>query len=196
MPKPARSAQAKATVLLFACLGEAVLGIPARADTVVPRAASCRPSTAALDQDATLTGAQGRHRLVLVKRGGEEAVSGVLVLVVSPPGREALGPASTPLQGSTDIDLRKVGAHRIGDPAATDPDAPGVLVLEFERDGAPQILLRLGSAANRLDRPLYDGGHTVLHVREIHTNGFAGTWESRVRSARAEGYFCATRLQR
>lgn len=186
--------QPAAPILLLACLGLSVLGFAARSSTAVPQGQSCRPTLATLPQDATLAGARGRHRLVLVTRAGDRTVSGVLVLVASPPGREALGPASTPLQGSTDIDLRTVGAHPIGNSASTDPDAPGVLVLEFDRDGARQILLRLGSDANRLDNALYDGGHTVLQVREIDADGFAGTWESQARSSFAQGHFCATRL--
>ena len=194
MPRPTSIVQPAAPLLLLACLGLSLLNVAARSSTAVPPGQSCGPTSAALPQGATLAGARGRHRLVLVTRADDRTVSGGLVLVASPPGREALGPVSTPLLGATDIDLRTVGAHRIGNPASTDPDAPGVLVLEFDRDGARQILLRLGSDANRLDDLLYDGGHTVLQVREISTDGFAGTWESRARSTFAEGHFCATRL--
>lgn len=79
------------------------------------------------------------------------------------------------------------------DPASTDPDAPGVLVIESESRGTRQILLRLGSDANRVDLRLYDGGHTVLRVGQIDADGFFGTWESAARSSIA-GHFCATRL--
>ena len=118
----------------------------------------------------------------------------MLVLVASPPGREVLGSASTPLQGSLDIDLGEVGARRIGDSAATDPDAPGVLVLESDRRGTRQVMLRIGSEANRLDQRLYDGGYTVLRVQQIDADGFAGTWESGVPWSVTAGHFCATRL--
>ena len=180
-------------IALLGCAGASLAAIPAHAGPSTPDVEACRPTAATLARDATLVGAHGRYRLVLVSRAGDRTVSGVLVLVASPPGRDALGSASTPLQGSTDIDLRGVHAHRIGDPASTDPDAPGVLVLESDRRGARQILLRLGSDANRVDRRLYDGGHTVLRVQQIDADGFAGTWESRVRST-VVGFFCATRL--
>ena len=180
-------------IALLACACASLIDVPGHAGTPVSDVDSCKTTTGELTRDATLVGADGRYRLVLVTRTGDRTVSGVLVLVASPPGREVLGSASTPLQGSADIDLREVGAHRIGDPASTDPDAPGVLVLESERRGTRQILLRLGSDANRVDRRLYDGGHTVLRVQKIDADGFAGTWESRVRSSGTGGAFCATR---
>lgn len=180
-------------IALLACAGASLIDVPGHAGTPVLDVDSCQPTAGPLPQDATLVGAHGRYRLVLVARKGDRTVSGVLVLVASPPGREVLGSASTPLQGSTDIDLRAVGAHRVGDPASIDPDAPGVLVLESERRGTRQILLRLGSDANRVDRRLYDGGHTVLRVQQIDADGFAGSWESRVRSSGTGGAFCAMR---
>ena len=179
-------------VIVLACTGASLVAAPGDAGAPVSNADACRPTVATLAPDATLVGAHGRYRLVLVRRTGDHTVTGVLVLVASPPGRGALGSASTPLQGSTDIDLRPVGARRIGDPASTDPNAPGVLVLESDRDGTRQILLRLGSDANRVDRLLYDGGYTVLRVRQIDPDGFSGTWESGARSS-VTGYFCATR---
>ena len=178
----------RAGFVLLACSGAFIASMAAYAGPPD----SCKPTTGALPQGATLVGADGRYRLVLVAQTGDRAVSGVLVLLGSPPGRDVLGSASTPLQGSTDIDLRAVGAHRVGDAASTDPNAPGVLVLESDRDGTRQILLRLGSDANRVDRLLYDGGYTVLRVRQIDPNGFSGTWESGARSS-VTGYFCATR---
>ena len=177
-------------ILLLA--GLSCLPAWARSNTAVPQPQPCRPTSVTLPHDATLAGAHGRYRLTLVAPAGGTSVTGTLTLVPAPPGRATLGPAATPLQGATDIDLRAVGAHRIGDPAATDPDAPGVLVLEFDRDGERHILLRLGSDANRRDEMLFDGGHSVLRVREIGEGGFSGTWDSEARLAFAEGHFCAT----
>ena len=173
-----------------AFLGE----VPALAATLVADVDACNPTTAILADDATLVGARGRYRLVLVTGTGERTVSGLLELVAFPPGRDVLGSASTPLQGSTDVDPRVVGARRIGDPASKDPDAPGVLVLETVRGGGRQILLRLGSDANRVDRRLYDAGYTVLRVQQIDAGGFSGTWESGARSSSTTGHFCAKRL--
>ena len=180
-------------IALLACAGATLIDVPGHVGTPVSDVDSCKPTAGALPHGATLVGAHGRYRLVLVTRTDDRTVSGVLVLVAPPAGREVLESASTPLLGSTDIDLRAVGAHRVGDPASTDPDAPGVLVLESERRGKRQILLRLGSDANRVDRRLYDGGYTVLRVRQIDATGFSGTWESGVRPP-VTGYFCATRL--
>ena len=185
--------EARTGVACLACLGLSLGHVSACAGAQGADADTCAPTMAKLAQDATLVGAHGRYRVVLVTRTGERTV-GVLVLVAAPPGREVLGPASTPLQGALDIDLSEVGARRIGDPASTDPDAPGVLLLEFDRGGRRQVMLRIGSDANRVDQRLYDGGYTVLRVQEIDADGFAGTWESGVRSAVTKGHFCATRL--
>ena len=40
---------------------------------------------------------------------------------------------------------------------------------------------------------LFDGAYTVLEVREIAADGFAGTWRSGLRLSHLEGYFCARR---
>ena len=183
---------ARIGIVCLACLVGSLIGRPAYAGAPGADADSCAPTAANLAPDGTLVGAHGRYRLALVARTGQKAV-GVLVLVASPPGREVLGLASTPLQGTLDIDLDQVGARRIGDPASTDPDAPGVLVLEFDRRGTRQVMLRIGSEANRVDQRLYDGAYTVLRVQQIDADGFAGAWESGVRSSVATGHFCATR---
>ena len=107
---------------------------------------------------------------------------------------DSMGTASTPLFGFTDIELRAIGAHRVGNPASTDPSHPGVLVLESDFAGQRRILLRLGADANRRDSALFDGAYTLLDVRRIARDGFAGTWRSGVRTSHVGGYFCAWRL--
>ena len=79
------------------------------------------------------------------------------------------------------------------DPDSEDPQAPGVLVLESSQTGTRRILLRFGADANRRDDMLFDGAYTVLEVREIAADGFAGNWRSGLRLSRLEGYFCARR---
>lgn len=160
--------------------------------TVIP----CAPTAGRLGSAATLASGVGRYELTLVRRadaGDIASAAGTLVLYRQVPGLEALGNASTPLYGTADVDLAAVGAHRPGDTASDAPDAPGVLVLESNRAGARNILLRLGSAANRRDTMLYDGAYTVLEVHEISADGFSGTWRSGSNSTRADGYFCAVR---
>ena len=165
----------------------------------VSGAGACRPTAGVLAADATLAGAAGAYRLTMVRTdaGGEGAgksptASGSLRLQPSASG--AFAPASDPLRGATDVDLRAVGAQRVGDPASEDPAAPGVLVLESHRDDGPRILLRLGSEANRPDQLLFDGGYTVLDVGEITARGFAGEWRSAAEHRSAAGHFCAVRL--
>ena len=94
-----------------------------------------------------------------------------------------------PFYGTAALDFAAVGAVAPGDPASTDPESPGVLVIE--RPG--QILLRVGSEANRRDVRRFDGAFTVLRVQQVTEEGFAGTWESGVDMDRSGGHFCATR---
>ena len=159
--------------------------------------AICEPISERLQAGATLAGMAGPYRLTLVEVvDGTDARSaqGTLTLHQQPPGLDSLGPASTPLYGFTDVNLRTVGAHRVGDPASENPQAPGVLVLESDRGGKRRILLRLGADANRRDTALFDGAYTVLEVHKIDADGFAGRWRSGLRGLRSKGYFCASRV--
>ena len=162
-----------------------------------PQTPVCEPTSGRLAAGATLAGREGHYDLALV-----QAVNGVdtrrargaLILRRQPPGLDSLGEAATPLYGYIDIDLRAVGAHRVGDPAGRDPQAPGVLVLESDHDGTRRILLRLGADANRRDSMLFDGAFTVLEVHKISGDGFTGNWRSGARLSRTGGYFCARRV--
>ena len=157
---------------------------------------SCVRTSGQLGPDATLAAHAGNYRLTLVWRGdaGDIAsVHGGLVLHPQVRGFESLGNASTPLYGTADVDLESIGAHRVGDTVSDAPDGPGVLVLEFDRDGARNVLLRLGSAANRRDSMLTDGAYTVLVVHEIAADGFSGSWRSGSHTSDSRGHFCATK---
>jgi hypothetical protein len=94
-----------------------------------------------------------------------------------------------PLSGTAGVDFAAVGAVAPGDPGSTDPESPGVLVIE--RPG--QILLRVGSEANRRGVRRFDGAFTVLRVQQVTDKGFAGTWQSGVGMDRSGGHFCANR---
>jgi len=102
-----------------------------------------------------------------------------------------------PLYGAAEVDLNAVDAVLVGDITSLDPTKPGVLVVErHERSGqAPsaEIMLRLGSDANRRDRQRVDGGYTALRIRQLSPAGFSGTWASGIKSERSAGYFCAVR---
>ena len=155
---------------------------------------TCMPTSGHLYPNVTLSDRAGQYRLTLVEVvNGTEARSaqGTLTLRGQPSGLDSLGNSATPLYGFTDVNLRAVGAYRVGDPASEDPQAPGVLVLESDRAGTRRILLRLGADANRRDDMLFDGAYTVLDVQEIAADGFAGTWRSGLRLSLIEGYFCA-----
>ncbi len=159
----------------------------------------CEPTSGCLNARATLAGRIGAYGLTLVEvLNGVHArrAHGVLTLRRPPPEHSMLGTVSTPLYGFTDIDLRAVGAHRVGDPAGRDPQAPGVLVLESDHDGKRRIMLRLGADANRRDEMLFDGAYTVLKIHKITPDGFAGSWRSGARLSRTGGYFCARRANK
>lgn len=94
--------------------------------------------------------------------------------------------------GSMDIDLAGVGALQMGRLDTDDPDMPGVVVQVHDSDGTVEVLLRLGSEANRTDRTRFDGGYTVLRVNGMTENAFGGNWTSGVSRTDAQGTFCAT----
>ncbi|MEA2725467.1 MAG: hypothetical protein QOH59_3238, partial [Gemmatimonadales bacterium] len=103
-----------------------------------------------------------------------------------------------PLYGAADVDLARIDAVSVGSTTSLDPMQPGVLVMQRRtRGGSPrgEIILRLGSDANRRDRQRFDGGYTALRVRQIGPGRVAGSWASGVRAERAGGYFCATRME-
>ena len=94
-----------------------------------------------------------------------------------------------PLAGTAAVAFAAGGAVVPGDPESVDPESPGVLVIE--RPG--QVLLRMGSEANRRGVRRFDGAFTVLRVQQVTEQGFAGTWESGVDMDRSGGHFCANR---
>lgn len=184
-------------ILLSECLSSSRPRDGAQAGSK-PQSRVCDPTTGRLDARATLAGREGRYLLTLVQvadNAEPRRVRGALILRDQPPGLDSLGGAATPLHGFTNVDLGAVGAYPAGSPASRNPHAPGVLVLESDNTGNRRILLRIGADANRRDSALFDGAYTVLEVREIDGDGFAGTWRSGAGSSRARGYFCARRLK-
>lgn len=172
-------------------------------DESVPVAA-CLPSEGPLAADASLEGRAGDYRLTMVEKVDgtpTRTAEGSLVLLTQVEslrrfegsGGGSIPGVTSPLFGSTDIDVEAVGAVRVGDLSSLDPAAPGVLVIESETGTSPSILLRLGSTANRRDLVRFDGGYAVLTVIEIAAGSFGGTWSSGARGPDSEGVFCATR---
>ena len=158
------------------------LVVACRPRTAGVSAADCAAPTGTLAADATAAGLVGPFDLTIVATDGAQAgkrASGSLSLIV----------ADTLHYGSTDVNLDAVGALKLGDPAAAAPAAPGVKVLA----SPGEILLRLGSDANQAGVLRFDGGYTVLRVRELGDGAFRGVWVSGVSMDQASGYFCATR---
>ena len=171
-----------------------------RSETAVvesPSSCDCAPATSSLVPEATLSDHAGRFVLVLTgedDRFPERVVHGTLVLLHQTLNLTAYSGVSNPLYGYADIDLMSVGAYRVGDPGSKNMQAPGVLVLEYDRGGERVIILRFGSEANRRDRVRYDGAYTVLEVQRIDEGGFVGSWRSGLGLTRASGCFCAVRI--
>lgn len=166
----------------------------------------CAPSTGALSPGTTGDALAGSYRLQLVATSGPgtgRSTTGALSLRPSAVADRyrswAPGVRDTtsvyPLYGSLDAGLDAVGAVA-GDATSADPARPGVLVIGMparSQDAGPRIMLRLGAEANRRDAVRFDGGYTVLRVREITGGGFAGDWESGAPLPRAGGHFCAVK---
>lgn len=169
----------------------------------------CAPVSATLPAGSSLKGLSGDYRLRLVATSGDKkgaATEGTLRLERQPDSlryRTRLGGGrdSTvlhPLYGAADVDLALIDAVSVGSTTSLDPRQPGVLVTERQAvsGGSPQseIIIRLGSDANRRDQQRFDGGYTALRIREIGPEQLAGSWASGVATERAAGYFCATRV--
>ena len=178
----------------------------AAADTTnresTPAPACVRPE-GALAADASLEGRVGDYLLTMVEEVDDtprRTVEGSLVLLPQVESyRQFEGSAggpipgvTSPLFGSTEVNVEAVGAVRVGSLSSQDPASPGVLVIESETGTSPSILLRLGSDANRRDLVRFDGGYAVLTVVEIMAESFSGTWSSGARGPDSEGFFCAT----
>lgn len=182
--------------------GDSLASNPVTKPAIMSAEYACEPVTGNLDTAATFSDRAGRYLITMLSEATDSSgaaahtVSGLLTLRRQAHSSDSQDPQSdvtTPLYGFTDIDPRPVGAHRVGDPGSEDPSAPGVLVIEREEYGRRIITLRLGSDANRKDLVRYDGEYTVMSVRRIDEEGFAGNWRSGggLGFSVTTGYFCA-----
>ncbi len=160
----------------------------------------CAPVTAAAGSTVDVSGLGGEFVLHLVATSGSKeggTSGGPLKLMPQDSAHRRLelpdGTSSStytlPFFGTAAVDFSAVGAAAPGDPASPDPASPGVLVIE--RPG--QVMLRVGSEANRRGMRRFDGAYTVLRVQQVTDDGFAGTWESGLDLDRSAGHFCANR---
>jgi hypothetical protein len=170
----------------------------------------CAPVAEELAPGSSATGLAGEYRLRLVATSGAKkgaATEGSLRLDPQADSlryRRRLGGTrdSTvlhPLYGAADVDLARIDAVSVGSTTSLDPIQPGVLVMQRRTAGGSprgEIILRLGSDANRSDRQRFDGGYTALRVRQLGPERLAGSWASGAATERAAGYFCATRVDR
>lgn len=168
----------------------------------------CAPVATGLPADASADGLGGEYQLRMVATSGGKSgssVDGRLRLLphdssmrrLTLPGRTVDTATIVPLYGAAEIELSGIGAEHAGDLASLDPARPGVAVFQSSAPSAAgsRIMLRLGSEANRRDRLRFDGAYTVLRVRRISKDGFAGNWESGAPLPRSGGHFCATRSE-
>jgi hypothetical protein len=169
---------------------------------------SCRPPTGTLPRTATADGLAGDYRLHITATSGSRSGRWVEGSLRLRPLSDSLARSvvvlgvrdtttSHPLAGTADLDPAALGAVRTGNLADETDEAPGVLVIErhpVQPDAGAEIMLRMGSDANRRGVVRYDGGFFALTVRSIGPAGFAGTWSSGGAGNSAEGYFCAERV--
>ena len=165
------------------------------------QAAACAPVEGTLAPNTPADALAGKYRLALVAASGPAAgrtAAGRLTLRpfgAAPSPMPAAADTRYPLFGGAEVALAEVGAVAPGDIRGSDPARPGVLVLEWRRDGAPagqnEITVRLGAEANRGGPPRFDGARMALFVTSVTPTRFAGRWES---GGRAGGYFCADRV--
>jgi len=163
----------------------------------------CRPVEGTLSSRASAATMRGDFVLTMAASGGGNAgqsVSGRLSLSVQDSAVLASGGAMQLLIGTADIALEAVGAVRMGDLTGADGRGPGVAVYESRpADGAPTVVVRLGSASNARGPEAFDAGHTTLNVRQISARGFAGGWSSGAGSTfplrQSQGFFCAVRVE-
>ncbi len=168
----------------------------------------CAPVATELAPASSAQGLAGEYRLRLVATSGAKkgvATEGTLrldpqadaLLYRTRPGGPRDSTVLHPLYGAADVDLASIDAVSVGNTTSLDPMQPGVLVMErHAARGQPplaEIMIRLGSDANRRDRQRFDGGYTALRVRQVGPGRLAGSWSSGVTAERAAGYFCATK---
>ncbi len=167
--------------------------------------APCVPTTDTLRADASAAGLAGEYRVTIVATTGPavgDTARGTLSLqpyaeeMQQVPGAGgAVDPNFVaPVFGALNVDITRLGAARLGALGSQDPNMPGVIVIERVVGEPKSILLRLGSEANRRDLQRFDGGYTVLEVRTLSDDSFAGFWRSGVTRTQAEGFFCAVRV--
>jgi hypothetical protein len=180
-----------------------------RTSTDRPSPQECAPITSELPDTSSIREFAGEYQLKLIATSGVKSgstVEGTLKLVRQNPDLRyrTLPEAGVvdssvvhPLYGAAEIDLSGVDAVQVGSTTSLDPIQPGALVLErHARPGQPpqaEIILRLGSEANRRDRQRVDGGYMALRVRQVTATGFSGSWSSGIMRERSAGYFCAVR---
>lgn len=178
-------------VLASACGGSAAQEL--RTADVIQ---SCVPVGVPLSVGETMTYMAGRYRIVMIADGERQQVVGIVDLEQTPDAYRDWGPATATLSGSAEIDLTAVGAPELRGMKSADPVAPGALVLESRGSAGPSILLRFGEEANRhRGEVAFDGAYAALDVRVIEGDRFAGNWRSGSGIERAEGYFCAQRIE-
>lgn len=163
----------------------------------------CRPVEGPFTASAPWDSLAGTWQLTLVAGSGSMAgrrEQGALTLQAQDTAlRRVDRPGATtvtvPVIGTTDIALEQVGAVRMGDVRSADPLQPGVAMWVSQTpDGSVSAVMRIGQEAIRSNLVRFDGGYTVLFLRQVSVNAIRGGWASGVSTETASGYFCAERV--
>ena len=110
--------------------------------SIVP---ACEPVDATLGAGDLLPAGSSAYRLAMFRGDANSRpawAAGTLLLEPRPAELRRMNDWSVPLQGTSDIDVARIGAHDTGALDSDDPRAPGVLVLQSDAEN--MILLRLG----------------------------------------------------
>ena len=157
-------------------------------------AGSCRPVEAVLGEDATMEYMAGEYRLRLVGDSGGETL-GEVDLEANPAAYRDRDASTATLMGTASVRFSDVGGQDLRGLDSSDPSAPGVLVVEAAGNNGKEIFVRFGSAGNTMGSQRFDAAYASLDVRAIEGDRFFGLWQSGVEAERAEGYFCAQRIE-
>lgn len=158
----------------------------------------CRPPSPAVAPGTRPVAARdlvGDYILTVVAvrgAGRDSVVTGRLVLhPTSTAPQVPHSPASYPLSGWSDVDLKQLGRVSLAYPASsTDPIMPGVQAIYDSMTSAYSLVF--GNAIS--SRGVREDAGVYFDLTDVSPRGFRGTWKDGGRIAPLpQGYFCAHR---
>jgi hypothetical protein len=183
--------------------GLVLVGLLSCGDPAAPLS-RCDPLAVPSSPTIVLAALPGRYTMRFVANEGVRAGDSALATLELWPQQAALAsPAdgtTQPVVGRIDLDAASIGAADTGDPMAAGDSAPGVGVYVWNQAGTPQVLARIGSAANARGPLQFDGAWFTLFIERADVQIVSGSWRSGSAPAwppipEARGRFCADRTR-